>query len=132
LIRILSRLYDSISGQVFIDDHASNEYRVKDLHNATAILSQDTKLYPLSLSENIGLGWAASFSNMETIMEAAKEGGALEVIQKLNKRIDAVLDPLAETFSMNLHKNRTHPLYAEMEKIKKFDVSGGERQRLSA
>ena len=67
------------------------------------------------------------------IIEAAKEGGALELIQKLDKGIDTVLDPLLDIFSLNLYGNKTHPLYEEMEKLDKtIDVSGGERQKVAA
>ena len=67
------------------------------------------------------------------IIEAAKEGGAFEFMQKLNKGIDTVLDPLLEVLSQNLNRNQTHPLYEEMEKLdKRIDVSGGERQRIAA
>ena len=131
IVRILSRLYDPTSGEVLIDGHPSSDYRVNDLRHATVILSQDTSLYPLSLSENIGLGYPAFSDNKDMIIEAAKEAGALEFIQKLNKGIDTVLDPLLNYFRVNLYK--THPLYEEMEKFeKKIDVSGGERQRVAA
>jgi ABC-type multidrug transport system fused ATPase/permease subunit len=134
LVRILSRLYDPTSGQVLIDGHSSSDYRVNDLRRATAILSQDTSLYPLSLAENIGLGYPAFSSNKDMIMDAAKEGGALEFIEKLNKGIDTVLDPLMRICIVNLRrKDRTHPLYEEMEKLdRKIDVSGGEFQRVAA
>ena len=133
IIRILSRLYDPTSGQVLIDGHSSRDYRIKDLQHATVILSQDTSLYPLSLSENIGLGYPDFSSDKDMILEAAKEGGALEFIQKLNNGMDTVLDPLIDIFSSNLYGNKTHPLYVEMENLeKKVDVSGGERQRVAA
>ena len=134
IVRILSRLYDPTSGQVLIDGHSSSDYCLNDLRRATVILSQDTSLYPLSLSENIGLGYPAFSSNKDMIIESAKEGGAFELIQKLNKGIDTVLDPLIDIWVMNLcRKNRTHPLYEEMEKLEmKIDVSGGERQRIAA
>ena len=133
IVRILSRLYDPASGQVLIDGHSSTDYRVNDLRCATVILSQDTLLYPLSLAENIGLGYPTFSRNKDMIIEAAKEGGALEFIQKLNKGIDTVLEPLVETCIMGLYRNTSHPLYKEMEKLyKKIDVSGGERQRVAA
>ena len=133
IIRILSRLYDPTSGQVLIDGHSSKDYRLKDLRHTTVILSQDNLLYPLSLGENIGLGYPEFSSNKDMIMEAAKEGGALGFIQKLNKGMDTVLDPLSEVFSTNLYGNKTHPLYEEREKLqKKVDLSGGERQRVTA
>ena len=135
LVRILSRLYDPTSGQVLIDGHSSSDYRVNDLRRATVILSQDTSLYPLSLAENIGLGYPAFSSNKDMIIKAAKEGGAFEFIQKLIKGIDTVLDPLLDAFfqNLNLNTNKTHPLYQEWEKLcKKIEVSGGERQRVAA
>ena len=66
-------------------------------------------------------------------MEVAKEGGAFDFVKKLEKGIDTVLDPVTEMISSNLRNNKTHPLYAEMEKLRKRgDISGGERQRVVA
>ena len=134
IVRILSRLYDPASGQVLIDGHSSSDYRVNDLRCATVILSQDTLLYPLSLAENIGLGYPTFSCNKDMIIEAAKEGGAFEFIQKLNKGTDTVLEPHVETCIMGLYRNTTHPLHEEMVKLskKKIEVSGGERQRVAA
>lgn len=39
LIRLLARLYDPTSGQIFIDGHASSDYRMNDLRQAIVILS---------------------------------------------------------------------------------------------
>jgi ABC-type multidrug transport system fused ATPase/permease subunit len=133
LVRILSRLYDPTSGQVLIDGHSSSDYRIKDLQHATVIMSQDSSLYPLSLAENIGLGYPDFSSNKDMIIKAAKEGGAFEFMQKLNKGMDTLLDPLLDVFSTNLYRNKTHPLYEEMEKLeKKIKISGGEHQRIAA
>ena len=133
MVRILSRLYDPTSGQVLIDGHPSSDYRVNDLRRSTVILSQDTSLYPLSLTENIGLGYPAFSSNKDMIIEAAKEGGAFEFIQKLNKGIDTVLEPMNQRYSHYLYRNEGHPLHKEMEELDKtIDISGGERQRVSA
>ncbi|KAF8967246.1 P-loop containing nucleoside triphosphate hydrolase protein [Flammula alnicola] len=133
LIRILSRLYDPTSGEVLIDGLASAEYRVEDLHEATTLLSQDSNIYPLSLGENIGLGYPAKVWDDELVTTAAKEGGALEFIAKLKDGMKTVLDPIIDTFQIHLYNNKTHPLYNDMEKIRKtIDISGGERQRVVA
>jgi ABC-type multidrug transport system fused ATPase/permease subunit len=133
LIRILSRLYDPTSGQILIDGHASSDYRINDLHQATVVLSQDSKLYPLSIAENIGLGYARFSSDKEMVIQAAKEGGAFDFIQKFEKGIDTILEPRTKIISSNLYNKKDHPLYKEMEKLqKKSDVSGGERQRVVA
>ncbi|KAF8888411.1 P-loop containing nucleoside triphosphate hydrolase protein [Gymnopilus junonius] len=133
LIRILSRLYDPSSGQILIDGLPSSSHRIDDLHAATTLLSQDNLLYPLSLGENIGLGYPECVNDKEMIRDAAEKGGALEVVQKLKDGMDTELDPTVETFELGLYGNKTHPLYEEMEKMpKSINVSGGEKQRIVA
>ncbi|KIM46798.1 hypothetical protein M413DRAFT_440368 [Hebeloma cylindrosporum] len=133
LVRILARLYDPTSGQILIDGRPSGEYCVKDLHHATAILSQDNLIYPLTLAENIGLGYPDHSSDVEMIKEAAEDGGASEFMKKLKYGIQTSLNPHAETFHHNLHGNNSHPLYHEMKQMEKeIDISGGEKQRVVA
>ncbi|KAJ3513132.1 hypothetical protein NLJ89_g3120 [Agrocybe chaxingu] len=133
LIRILSRLYDSTSGSILIDGHPSKDYHVEDLHRATAILSQESDIYPLTLAENIGLGCPERSNDMALIEEAARDGGAAEFMSKLKDGVQTTLNSYHSYFHNNLHGNRDHPLYEEMEKMKKkIDISGGERQRIVA
>jgi hypothetical protein len=52
---------------------------------------------------------------------------------KLKNGIQTSLDPHIETFHHNLYRNKTHPLYKEMEEVeKRIDISGGEKQRVVA
>ena len=133
LTRILSRLYDPSSGQLLVDGRPSTEYRVADLHCATAFLSQDNSIYPLTLAENIGLGYAEHSSNIEMIKEAAKEGGAAEFIEGLEKGYQTMLDTFDSSFHMNLNGDRKHPLWVMSDKLaKQSDISGGQRQRIIA
>ncbi|KAF9035477.1 P-loop containing nucleoside triphosphate hydrolase protein [Panaeolus papilionaceus] len=133
LIRILSRLYDPTSGEVCIDGRLSSSYRVGDLHKATTILSQDNSLYPLTLAENIGIGFPERSSDMDFIRQAAEEGGAVDVIKKLEDGYETRLDPMQESFSVNLYNDKQHPLAKELEGLRKtIDVSGGEQQKLVA
>ncbi|CAA7271192.1 unnamed protein product [Cyclocybe aegerita] len=133
LIRILSRLYDPDSGEIYIDDLPSKSYRIEDLHQATALLSQDTVIYPLSLAENIGLGFPDRVFDREMIEDAARDGGAFGFIKKLKEGMDTTLDPYVQTFGHNLDVDPSHPLFEEMERIQKqTDISGGERQKVVA
>ncbi|KAF9525800.1 P-loop containing nucleoside triphosphate hydrolase protein [Crepidotus variabilis] len=133
LIRILSRLYDPSSGEIFIDKRPAAAYQVTDLHRATAILSQDSLIYPLSLAENIGLGHPACFDNQAMIEEAARDGGASEFIGKLAKGFETTLRPFVECFHHNISDNKEHPLWKTYESIEQtVDISGGERQRVVA
>jgi ABC-type multidrug transport system fused ATPase/permease subunit len=133
LVRLLSRLYDPTSGKIMIDGHPSIDYRTEDIHRATAILSQDNLIYPVSLEENIGLGYPEFSSDATMIREAAEEGGSLPFIEKLKNGLQTSLNPFIDTFQFNLYGNKTHPLYGELEKLKKaIDISGGEKQRIVA
>lgn len=133
LIRILSRLYDPASGTVHIDGRPSEDYIVSDLHEATALLSQDNQLYPLSLHENIGLGYLDKVQDRRLVHQAAEQGGAIEFISKLRDGMDTFLEPIIQPFQINLYRNKTHVLFKEMDALrKKIDISGGERQKVVA
>ncbi|TFK34271.1 P-loop containing nucleoside triphosphate hydrolase protein [Crucibulum laeve] len=133
IIKILTRLYDPTSGEVHIDGMPSSHYRMADLHHSTAVLSQDNHMYPLSLSENIGLGYVGHVDDASMISRAAELGGASSFISKLEKGIDTFLNPSLEQFAWNLQGKPDHPLSKELNSLEKtVDISGGERQRLVA
>ena len=133
LIRLLSRLYDPTSGQILIDGKPSKSYRLHDLHQATAILSQDNQIYPLSLRENIALGFPEAADDTEAIIQAAKSGGAWGIIEKLKDGLETHLEPIDFAESCNLEDEPDHPLTKDLEKHeKKADLSGGEKQRIVA
>ncbi|KAF9003650.1 P-loop containing nucleoside triphosphate hydrolase protein [Cyathus striatus] len=133
LIRILSRLYDPTAGTVHIDGEPASSYKVVNLHRATAILSQDNHIYPVTLGENIGLGYAVHAGDKEMIAQAAEQGGASEFISKLSNGMDTMLEPLLDTFVHNIGHGRDHPLQKKLDAVqKKLEISGGEKQRLVA
>jgi ABC-type bacteriocin/lantibiotic exporter with double-glycine peptidase domain len=131
LTRILARLYDPSSGELLIDGRPSTEYSVADLRRATAVLSQDSYIFPLTLAENIGLGYPERSSDLELIKEAASEGGAAEFIQELEKGYQTMLSSFDSSFHINLGGDRQHPLWVMSDKMTKpMDISGGQRQRI--
>lgn len=86
LVKLLCSLYNPTLGTILIDGKSANEYRRQDLRRATAVLTQDHLLFPLSISENISIGDPScedSPEKMERIRIAAKMGGAEQVIEKL-------------------------------------------------
>lgn len=133
LIRLLSRLYDPTSGEILIDRKPSKSYKLHDLHQATAILSQDSQIYPFSLRENIALGFPEAVDDTEAIIQAAKSGGAWSVIEKLKDGLETHLDATDFAESWNLEGDPDHPLSQDLKKReKKADLSGGEKQRVVA
>ncbi|KAK1219146.1 hypothetical protein PQX77_018142 [Marasmius sp. AFHP31] len=137
LVNLLSRLYDTTSGQVLLDGADIKDYKLNDIRESIAILTQDHKLFPgLSLKENIGLGDVECLED-ETegrILEAVTKGGADSVIGKLEKGVDTVLDSRVVRYSEMLdEEDETDPLAIKFKQLQKTsNVSGGERQRLVA
>ncbi|KAJ7041945.1 P-loop containing nucleoside triphosphate hydrolase protein [Mycena alexandri] len=134
IIKLLTSLYDATSGSITIDGEDIRNYRLADLRHATAALTQDHHLYPLSLRENIGLGNPAHVSNVEMIRAAAKQGGADGLISKLGDGFETVLEhPRGMQYGIDVSKGDGTLLGEALEKMtKEADVSGGERQRLVA
>lgn len=133
IVKILNRLYDPTSGEVLVDGQPMNSYRIADLRQANADLTQDHTLYPLSIRENIGLGHPPCVTDMELITQAAKLGGAYDFISKFEQGFDTTLHPVQTAYLGHLGGTHTHPLKEIFNKLEKqVDVSGGETQRLVA
>ncbi|KAJ7069630.1 P-loop containing nucleoside triphosphate hydrolase protein [Mycena amicta] len=133
LVKLLARLYDATSGDILVDGRDIRDYLIADLRSATASLTQDHHLYPLSLGENIGLGNPALMMDDAVITKAAEKGGASAFLAKLKDGFDTLLDPQADSYTMHVQASDGTPLAKEVELLeKKADISGGERQRVVA
>jgi ABC-type multidrug transport system fused ATPase/permease subunit len=116
IIKLLSRLYDPSSGTFLIDGIPAEKYLGSDLRRATASFTQDHKLYPLSLYENIGLGHPEHLSNKELVAQAAEQGGASGFFTYIRLMCLPIRN-----------------IRCKMQMLeKKVDISGGERQRVIA
>ncbi|EIW84644.1 P-loop containing nucleoside triphosphate hydrolase protein [Coniophora puteana RWD-64-598 SS2] len=132
LLRLLVRLYAPVSGVIELDGHPIEEYNVNDLRRAIAHLSQDHKLLPLSVAENIGVGCLEKSDDMTAIKDAAVLAGAEGLVKKFERGFETVLTP-AGTAQMSFNASGNEALTAEFNKMEKSaDVSGGERQRIVA
>ena len=133
LTQIMARLYDPSSGGVHIEGRPAIEYCIEDLHLATSLLSQDSQMYPLSLAENIGLGYPEHSSDLEMIKEAASDSGAAEFIEGLENGYETRLETFDCSYQMNLNGDREHPLWKMADKMaKKSSISGEQQQRVIA
>lgn len=59
-----------------VDSNPLTQYRLSDIRQATATLTQDHHMFPLSLAENIGLGHPECVNDKEMVAKAAESGGA--------------------------------------------------------
>ncbi|KAK0209690.1 P-loop containing nucleoside triphosphate hydrolase protein [Armillaria fumosa] len=135
ILKLLSRFYDPTSGpdSLLLDGIPISRYRVADLRRVTATLTQDHSLFPLSLGENIGLGYAEKVNDAELIDSSAEKGGASHCLKKLERGKETKLKTDNEAYGSNLPDDPDHPLQVELEKLQKnIELSGGEKQRIVA
>ncbi|KAF8062232.1 P-loop containing nucleoside triphosphate hydrolase protein [Lyophyllum atratum] len=132
LIKLLTRVYDVTSGDLLVDGLPVQDYKVADLHDATAILNQDHKIYPFSLAENIGLGYSACIADVDMIKDSVEKGGASEVIAGMKAGLETILEPIQTAQGYNLESK--HQVLREIlqELEMPNEVSGGEKQRIVA
>lgn len=130
LIKILNRLYTPTSGTILIDGLPMSSYRISDLREATADLSQDHTLYPLSIGENIGLGLPSKIADVAEIRRAAEAGGALEFVEKFEDAFGTTLQPVYTAIMGGTVSDDTESsskkLFDKLEKS--VDISGAPAQ----
>ncbi|KAJ6630319.1 P-loop containing nucleoside triphosphate hydrolase protein [Mycena sp. CBHHK59/15] len=120
IVKLLTRLYDATSGAVLIEGQDIKNYKMADMRCATAALTQDHHLYPLSLGENIGLGNPDHVADMDMIRAAAAKGGADGVVAKLADGFETVLEhPRGLKYGSSVKKTDKTLLGAELEKMMK-------------
>jgi ABC-type multidrug transport system fused ATPase/permease subunit len=126
ILKLLTGLHDCTSGQVTINGRDIADYRLESLRSATAILTQDHRTFPLSLSENIGIGNPQAVTNIRLVRESARKGGAEEFISSRANQYDTILDPMAAKLTGNLFyetdDTTLNKIYKGFEK--KTEISG--------
>ncbi|KAK0440869.1 P-loop containing nucleoside triphosphate hydrolase protein [Desarmillaria tabescens] len=135
ILKLLSRFYDptSSSDSILVDGIPVSHYRMADLRRATATLTQEHSLFPLSLGENIGLGYAGRVDDADMIDRSAEMGGASHCLEKLELGKKTRLRTENEARGCNLPDDPDHPLQVELAKLRKnIQLSGGEVQRIVA
>ncbi|KAJ7711882.1 P-loop containing nucleoside triphosphate hydrolase protein [Mycena metata] len=133
IIKLLTRLYDADSGTILVDGLPIQDYRLADLRQTQATLTQDHHLYPLTLGENIGLGYSEHVDDLDMIMASAKDGGAAGLLDKFKEGAQTTLEPISTAFGYQLDDDKHKSLKGILTKLEKTtEVSGGEKQRLVA
>lgn len=135
IIKLLARFYDPTSGpdSLIVDSIPISKYRMSELREVTAMLTQDHSLFPVSLGENIGLGCVQHVGDSAMIDRAAELGGATHCLAKLTEGKDTMLAAMNEAYGFNVPENEAHPLQVELKKLhKNIQLSGGEKQRIVA
>jgi subfamily B ATP-binding cassette protein MsbA len=80
LVNLLPRFYDADSGRVLIDGCEVRDYRLDNLREQIAVVSQDVVLFNDSIRNNIAFGREVSEERMMAVAEAAR---VLEFVRRL-------------------------------------------------
>ena len=78
IINLISRFYDPVSGEIFINQQNIKDLNINSLRNNIALVSQDTIIYNKSFLDNIKFGNLKA--NDKKIIEAAKHAGIHDFI----------------------------------------------------
>ena len=105
ILNLIPRFYDSISGDITIDNQSVYKSTIDSLRKNISLVSQDTTLFDDTIKNNIA--YANLGASQNEIEEAAKYSFANEFIEKLPNKYDTIIG-----------ENGTR-------------LSGGEKQRLS-
>jgi ATP-binding cassette, subfamily B, multidrug efflux pump len=96
IARMISRFYDPVAGQVFIDGHNAKAYRLTHLRTGVAIVPQEVVLFAGSVRDNITLGRPITDARIRKCMEAVRADGLLS---RLPQGLDTVLQEGGRTLS---------------------------------
>lgn len=85
LIKLLTRLYDPTSGNIYLDGHDIREYDVNSLYQIFGIIFQDFGKYAVTVEENIGFGEIEKPFDISQIEKAAFQSSAQDFIKHFDK-----------------------------------------------
>ena len=91
LIKLLTRLYDPTDGQILLDGIDLREYDLTSLQQRFGVIFQDFVRYQFTVQENIGFGQIDALNDLNRIEEAAKRGGASQIIAEMPQGYDTML-----------------------------------------
>jgi ATP-binding cassette subfamily B protein len=91
LVKLLTRLYEPSEGQILLDGIDLREYDLHDLRERIGVIFQDFVRYQATARENIGFGRIEYLDDRERIENAARRGGADEVVEELPEGYDTML-----------------------------------------
>ena len=90
-VKLLMRLYDPQEGKIYIDGIDIKEFSIESLRENVGVIFQDFIKYPLTVKENIGIGYIKKEYKLNEIEDAAKISGADIFIQNLPQKYDSML-----------------------------------------
>lgn len=108
IIKLLCRLYEPTSGDIYINGTNIKEYTRESLYDIFSVVFQDFKLFSYSIKENIGCGTEADETK---VLDSLEKAGIKERVERMEKGIDTII------YNKNEEKG--------------VEISGGEAQKIA-
>ncbi len=94
LVKLLCRLYDPTSGRITIDGVDLRDYAIADVRGAVSGIFQDFVKFQFAAKDNIALGVNASEVALPAVVQAARQAGVHEAIERLPNGYESLLGKL--------------------------------------
>jgi ATP-binding cassette subfamily B protein len=91
IVKLMTRLYDPVGGQILLDGIDLREYQLEDLYREIGVIFQDFMRYEMTARENIAVGRVEIPHTEEEITDAAERSLAAGVVAKLAGGYDQML-----------------------------------------
>jgi len=91
IVKLLTRLYDPVEGQVLLDGVDLREYDLDDLYREIGVIFQDFMRYEMTARENISVGRIEQVNDLKSLQESAQKSMAVDVLRKLPAGMDQML-----------------------------------------
>jgi ATP-binding cassette subfamily B protein len=91
IVKLLTRLYDPIEGQVLLDGVDLREYNLEDLYREIGVIFQDFMRYEMTARENIAVGRVEKLDDLSLLQQSAQKSMADEVVGRLPQGYDQML-----------------------------------------
>lgn len=91
IVKLLTRLYDPVEGQVLLDGIDLREYELEDLYREIGVIFQDFMRYEMTARENIAVGRIDRIDDIDLLQQSAHKSMAVDVLRKLPAGFDQML-----------------------------------------
>jgi ATP-binding cassette subfamily B protein len=91
IVKLLTRLYDPVEGQVLLDGVDLREYSLEDLYREIGVIFQDYMRYEMTARENIAVGRIEQLDNLQFVRQSAEKSMADDVVRKLPNGYEQML-----------------------------------------
>jgi ATP-binding cassette subfamily B protein len=91
IVKLMTRLYDPVDGQILLDGIDLREYDLDDLYREIGVIFQDFMRYEMTARENIAVGRIDAASDTQLLQMAAEKSMAADVIGRLPSAYDQML-----------------------------------------